>query len=77
MLGFSSCLGRGKADDTGLTTLVLHFREEEEKGVREFSVKPEGQVNVIGFKGSLGKEWALRVENSTKIIDNQKALVGG
>lgn len=28
-VGLLSCVGREEADDTGLTTLVLHFREVE------------------------------------------------
>lgn len=42
-----------EADDIGLTTLILHFREleEEEKEARDPNVRPEGQVNVMGFRG--------------------------
>lgn len=48
---FYSCPGREEADDIGLTTLALYFREEEEvKGARDPTVRPEGQVNVMGFR---------------------------
>ena len=40
-----------KANDVGLTTLILSFREEEEKDVRDSNVRPEGQVNIVGFRG--------------------------
>lgn len=68
------CLGMEKAAYVGLTTLVLSFREEEEKDIRDPNVRPEGQVNVMGFRGK--EAWAgnggLWVENSVKISDNQK-----
>lgn len=50
-MAFCSCLGREKADDIGLTILVLSFREERKKrDVRDPNVRPEGQVNVMGFR---------------------------
>lgn len=44
---------REEADDFGLTTLVLHFREveKEDKEARDPNVRPEGQVNVMGVRG--------------------------
>lgn len=49
------CTGE-KANDVGLTTLILSFREEEEKDVRDSNVRPEGQVNIVGFRGK--EVWA-------------------
>lgn len=39
-----------------LTILVLSFRKEEGKDFRGPNVRPEGQVNVMGFKGK--EVWA-------------------
>lgn len=47
--------GREKAN-IGLTTLVLYLREEEEKAVGQPNVRPEGQVNAVGFRGK--EAWA-------------------
>lgn len=61
------CLGRGRANNIALTTLVLTFREEEEeKEVREIP-EVRGQVNVMSFRGR--EAWAgigdcVFVENS-------------
>lgn len=42
-----------KQGESGLTCLVLHFREEEkdeEKGDGDSNVKPLGQESVMGFR---------------------------
>lgn len=36
-------MGKEKAHEIRLTSLVLSFREEEEKDVRDSKVRPEGQ----------------------------------
>ena len=39
-----------------LTIRVLSFRKEEGKDFRDPNVRPDGQVNVMGFKGK--EVWA-------------------
>ena len=50
------CLWMEKTAYVELTILVLSFRKEEGKDFRDPNVRPDGQVNVMGFKGK--EVWA-------------------
>lgn len=61
--------GKEKASEIGLTSLVLSFREEEEKDVRDSKVRPEGQVDIMGFRGK--EVWAGSKGCGLNLLQNQ------
>lgn len=51
-----------------MATLVLSFREEE-KDVRNSNVRPEGQVDIMGFRGKA--VWAGSKGCGLNLLQNQ------